>query len=147
MKKTYTIESMTFKEISPCKGSAVWLLSDEKGMPRKVSGIVELDAKGLIEKINAIYSREEPLVESLKNRSEGDTFTIDFTGFNEQHSFPERDIYQNMRRHEQTQGLGRNAWRIVWVLLIMGLLMLAYTGVNSVVSMKDNFSTPLQRTR
>lgn len=148
MIKTYTIHSATCKEISPGKGSVIWLLSDEQGVPRKVSGIAELDAKGAATSIQAIYSRETPLIEMLQRRQVNETFTIDFSDFNKEHTFVEREAYQHMRRNEQVQGLSANAWKVMWGIIILGLLALAYTGVSSIASMKDNFSgTPLHRVR
>lgn len=84
MKKTYTIQSLVCTEISPGKGSMVWQLRDAGDQRvRRVNGISTLDKQGLIESVRSIYAREAPLVEELLLYHEGDTFSIDFTGFNQ----------------------------------------------------------------
>jgi hypothetical protein len=127
MKKTFTIHSVTRSTISPEKGSISWIVSDESGRERKVSGVTTLDRDGRINSARSVYKREEPLVAELLLRNKGETFTIDFTAFNEANAFMTREAYANMYRHERLASLGQQVWRVLAVLGVVAVLWLGWT--------------------
>lgn len=140
MKKTFTIHSVTRSTISPEKGSISWQVSDEFGRERKVSGVTTLDRDGRINSARSIYKREEPLVAELLLRNKGETFTIDFTAFNEANAFMSREAYANLQRYERLSSLGHRAWR---VLAVVGVVAVLWLGWTLFVSM-DTLSQPQQ---
>lgn len=126
MKKTYTIQSVTHTVISPEKGSMVWQLLDAAdGRLRKVNGVTTLDKAGLVDSTRSIYLRETPLVEELLLLNEGDTFTIDFTGFNQAQGYINREMYANMQQCERLSCLTRKLGR---VLAVAGVLIVLWLG-------------------
>lgn len=126
MSKTFTVRAVTHKEISPGKGSIVWQLTDESGNPRNVSAITTLDTKGHIDTIQAIYKREKPLVETLRDREEGDVFTPDFSKFNREHGYVSREIYNNMNVMQSAATVGKRVNRAFVVGSMLALLWLVY---------------------
>lgn len=128
MTKTYTIQTVAHTAVSPGKGSITWQLQDKAdGRVRKVSGVTDLDRNGAIESAHSIYVREAPLVEELLRHYEGDTFTIDFTGFNQAQGYIHREIYANMRKRERLGLLSHKAWRVLAVLSLLTLLWLGWS--------------------
>jgi hypothetical protein len=127
MKKTYTIQSVSRNAISQEKGSIVWQLLDAAdGRLRKVNGVTTLDKAGAIESVRSIYAREIPLVDELLLHNEGDTFTIDFSEFNQLQGYVEREMYLDMQHCERLSGLSRRTWRIVAVLTMLVVLWLGW---------------------
>jgi hypothetical protein len=127
MQKTYTIQSLVCTEISPGKGSMVWQLRDASDdRVRKVNGLSTLDKQGLIESVRSIYMREAPLVEELLLHNEGDTFTIDFSGFNQAQGYINREMYANMQKCERLSCLSRKLWRVLAVAGILVVLSLGW---------------------
>ncbi len=127
MKKTYTIQSLVCTEISPGKGSMVWQLRDTADERiRKVNGISVLDKNGLIESVRSIYTREAPLVEELLVHHEGDSFSIDFTDFNQVQGYINREMYVNMQKCEHLSGMTNRLWRALAVAGILVVLSLGW---------------------
>ena len=127
MKKTYTIQSVTHNAISPQKGSMVWQLLDaDDGRLRKVNGVTTLDNAGLVDSVRSIYAREIPLVDELLLHDSGDNFTIDFSEFNQQQGYVERDMYLDMQNCEQLSNLSRRTWRVIAVVVLLVVLWLSW---------------------
>lgn len=127
MKKTYTIQSLVCTEISPGKGSMVWQLRDSADERlRKVNGISTLDKNGLIESVRSIYTRETPLVEELLLRHEGDTFSIDFSSFNQAQGYINREMYANMQKCERLSCMVGKLWRVLAVMALLVVLSLSW---------------------
>lgn len=127
MKKTYTIQSLVCTEISPGKGSMIWQLRDAADERiRKVNGISILDKNGLIESVRSIYTREAPLIEALLARHEGDSFSIDFTDFNQVQGYINREMYVNMQKCEHLSGMTNRLWRALAVAGILVVLSLSW---------------------
>ncbi len=127
MKKTYTIQSVTHNAISPQKGSMVWQLLDaDDGRLRKVNGLTTLDNAGLVDSVRSIYAREIPLVDELLLHDAGDSFTIDFSEFNQQQGYVERDMYLDMLNCEQLSNLSRRTWRVIAVVVLLVVLWLSW---------------------
>ncbi|MDQ5769590.1 hypothetical protein [Thiothrix subterranea] len=127
MKKTYTIQSVTHNAISPQKGSMVWQLLDaDDGRLRKVNGVTTLDNAGLVDSVRSIYAREIPLVDELLLHDSGDSFTIDFSEFNQQQGYVERDMYLDMQNCEQLSNLSRRTWRVIAVVVLLVVLWLSW---------------------
>lgn len=127
MKKTYTIQSVTHNAISPQKGSMVWQLLDaDDGRLRKVNGVTTLDNTGLVDSVRSIYAREIPLVDELLLHDSGDSFTIDFSEFNQQQGYVERDMYLDMQNCEQLSNLSRRTWRVIAVVVLLVVLWLSW---------------------
>jgi len=127
MKKTFTIHDITRKEISPGKGSMVWFLTDEKGLPRKVNAITDVDNEGVVQAVHAVYSRETPLVTTLVYRDLGDEFSIDFSNFNSHHHYPPREPYKPHRLDRHRRIRAEAIWPILWLgvlALLAGILYL-----------------------
>ncbi|MEZ5478013.1 MAG: hypothetical protein R3E95_11195 [Thiolinea sp.] len=139
MNKTYTVHASHHKEISPGKGSIVWLISDERGMPRKVAAITSLDEQGVIETVQAVYRREIPLVERLQHTDKGSQFSIDFSRFNQDQNYLPREAYRNLRNQEKTAGLSAQVIRVLLALGTVALLWFAYTVFMDVMQMNANF--------
>lgn len=123
MKKTFTVREMHHKEISPGKGSIVWLLADEAGLPRKVNAITDVAGDGVIEKMRPVYKRETPLVERLHYMNEGQTFIIDFSSYNQQENYAPREVYSHMRTLER---VGNTATLINRSVMLGGLLVVLW---------------------
>ena len=127
MKKTYTIQSLVCTEISPGKGSMVWQLRDAGDhRVRRVNGISTLDKQGVIEAVRSIYAREAPLVDELLLHHEGDTFSIDFTGFNQAQGYINREMYANMQKCEKLSCMVSRLWRVLAVVAILVVLSLGW---------------------
>jgi hypothetical protein len=127
MQKTYTILSLVCTEISPGKGSMIWQLRDTSNdVVRKVNGLSNLDKQGLIESVRSIYSREAPLIEELLLHNEGDTFTIDFTGFNKVQGYIDREMYANLQQCERLSCIVGKLWRTLAVVGILVVLSLGW---------------------
>lgn len=127
MKKTYTIQSVTHNAISPQKGSMVWQLLDaDDGRLRKVNGVTTLDNAGLVDSVRSIYAREIPLIDELLLHDTGDSFTIDFSEFNQQQGYVERDMYLDMQNCEQLSNLSRRTWRVIAVVVLLVVLWLSW---------------------
>ncbi|UOG91058.1 MAG: hypothetical protein L3K52_12715 [Candidatus Thiothrix sulfatifontis] len=127
MKKTYTIQSVTHNAISPQRGSMVWQLLDaDDGRLRKVNGVTTLDNAGLVDSVRSIYAREIPLVDELLLHDTGDSFTIDFSEFNQQQGYVERDMYLDMQNCEQLSNLSRRTWRVIAVAVLLVVLWLSW---------------------
>lgn len=127
MKKTYTIQSVTHNAISPQKGSMVWQLLDaDDGRLRKVNGVTTLDNAGLVDSVRSIYARETPLVDELLLHDAGDSFTIDFSEFNQQQGYVERDMYLDMQNCAHLSTLSRRTWRVIAVLGLLVILWLSW---------------------
>lgn len=127
MKKTYTIQSIVCTEISPGKGSMAWQLRDNADERlRKVSGISTLDKNGLIESVRAIYTREAPLIDALLLRQEGDSFSIDFTGFNQAQGYINREMYANIQKCERLSCMVGKLWRVLAVMALLVILSLVW---------------------
>ncbi|PIE01560.1 MAG: hypothetical protein CSA79_00470 [Thiothrix nivea] len=139
MKKTFTVHSFYHKEVSPGKGSVTWLLSDEQGVPRKVSGVTDIDEEGVIAAIHPVYQRETPLVERLYAAEKGDRFTIDFTAFNQREGYKPRQVYHDMQTREQVAGLAANIRKYLLVVGAVALLWFTYTALTDVAIMELNF--------
>ena len=116
MKKTFFVHASHHREISPGKGSIIWLLSDEKGRPRKVNAITDIDPQGLISPIQAVYKREIPLVERLHYTAKGETFELDFNPYNQEQNYQPREVYDNLRRQEQVAHFSGHVTRMLWIL-------------------------------
>ncbi|MEZ5536029.1 MAG: hypothetical protein R3F02_10435 [Thiolinea sp.] len=139
MKKTFTVHSFFHKEVSPGKGSIIWLVTDEKDIPRKVNAITDINQNGEIDEIYAVHKRETPLVERLRSTEKGDTFSIDFTEFNKREGYQARDVYHDMRTKERAAGLADSTRRYLWALGAVALLWFTYTALNNVSMMELNF--------
>ena len=87
MKKTYTVNDILFNEVShssfQTKGTLEYFLVDEFGDSRKVITMATVGYGKKIKTVRALYKREEPLVEALKNADIGQEVTIDFASFNQ----------------------------------------------------------------
>lgn len=125
MKKTFTIHDITRKEISPGKGSMVWFLTDEKGLPRKVNAITDVDKDGVVHGVNAVYSRETPLVTTLMYRDVGDEFSIDFSSFNNSHHYTPRKPYKPHHLDRPKLIQPKHIWSILWlgVFILLGVVL------------------------
>lgn len=139
MKKTFTVHSLQHKEVSPGKGAISWLLSDEKGRPRKITGVTHLDKEGAIETITPVYKRETPLVNRLYLAEKGDVFDIDFTEFNRREGYKAREVYDNMRTVEKASGLAAGVKKYLLILGAVALLWFTYTVLHDVSLMELNF--------
>jgi hypothetical protein len=137
MKKTFTIHQISRSNVSEERGSMSWLLSDEDGYERKVNSITTLDRNGAIIAAKAIFGREVPLVEALWLRSEGETFDVDFTGFNETHGYTYREVYSDMRSHERLAGLGKQVGWLFTALLLAGVVWLGWAFYDSMNALKN----------
>ena len=126
---------MHHTEVSPGKGSIIWLLSDENGKPRKINAITDIDENGFIDRFHAVYKREIPLVEQLQHIEKGDNFTIDFSLYNEQLNYKPREVYNNMRKQEEVAGL--SAGFVKFLLFAGGLAAawFAYAATSDVAQM------------
>jgi len=138
MKKTFTVHGLQHKEISPGKGSITWLLSDEKGVPRKIAGVTTIDKAGVIETITSVYKREIPLVKRLHAVEKGDTFTLDFSDFNEKEGYAPRDVYDDMRSVEKASGLAAGAHKYLLMVGAVAVLWFTYTAFNDISMMGLN---------
>lgn len=116
-----------------------WLLSDEKGVPRKVNGITNIDQDGVIDAIHPVHKRESPLVERLYAAEKGDVFTIDFTEFNRREGYKPREIQRNMQTVEQAAGLAGTTRKYLMLAGAVALLWFTYTALNDVSMMELNF--------
>lgn len=114
-----------------------WVLLDEDGLERKVNSVTTLDGSGAIVAVRAIFNREIPLVDTLWQRNEGDTFTVDFAGFNSEHGYAQREIYNDMRKHERLAGLGKQTGWIFAALAVAGLLWLGWSFYDSMSTLKQ----------
>lgn len=139
MKKTFTVHNFYHKEVSPGKGSMTWLVSDEKGVPRKVNGITNIDRDGVIDAIHPVHKRESPLVERLYASEKGEIFNIDFTEFNQREGYKPRQVQQDMRNKEQVAGLAGNTRKYLLYAGAVALLWFTYTALNDVSMMELNF--------
>lgn len=139
MIKTFTIHSSYQQEISPGKGSIIWLLSDEQKRPRKIAAITDVDKQNNIVAMQAVYKREIPLVERLQERVKGDTFTIDFSAYNEQENYTPREVYDNMRVQEKTAQLGSNFTKVAILLGVLGVIWFAYHALGDMFELRQNF--------
>lgn len=129
MKKTFTIQQITHKVVSPQRGSLTWLLSDEHQQARKVNAITVLGRNQAIAEVRAVHVREMPLVDALLNQEEGETFALDFTAFNHDHGYAEREVYANLQTCEQLGKLGSSIWKVLatgGVLVCLWLAWLLY---------------------
>lgn len=139
MIKTFTIHSSYQQEISPGKGSIIWLLSDEKKRPRKIAAITDVDKQNNIVGMQAVYKREKPLVERLQELVKGDSFTIDFSDYNEQENYTPREMYDTMRLQEKTAQLGSNFTKIAILLGVLAAIWFAYHALSDVSELRHNF--------
>ena len=139
MIKTFTIHSTYQQEISPGKGSIIWLLSDEKKRPRKIAAITDVDKQNNIVSMQAVYKREIPLVERLQQLVKGDTFTIDFTAYNAQENYNPREMYDNMRLQEKTARLGSNFTKAAILLGVLAAIWFAFHALGDVFELRQNF--------
>lgn len=139
MTKRFTVHAVYHKEISPGKGSIVWLLSDERGTPRKINGITAVDGNGVIDSIQAVYKRETPLIARLHNAQKGDSFAIDFSDYNQQCDYTPREAYNNLRGQEKASTLAANVTKVLVLLGAVVLLWFAYTAVSDLFQLKHNF--------
>lgn len=140
MIKTFTVHAVNRKVISPGKGSVTWQLSDEKGLPRKISGIADMDAKGIIHEVQAVYSREKPLVAALMHRVEGETFTIDFSEFNRQQAYVPRQAFRSAPP-QSSFGSFFSLRRAMVILMLVCVLSFLYAAMNDVMTMSSQFPT------
>ena len=139
MIKTFTIHAISRKEISPGKGSIIWLLSDEKGAPRKVASIADINKAGVVEAIHPVYSREAPLVDALLPRLKGERVTVDFAPFNQAKGYAARDAYRQMQAQEQANHFLPRVWRgLVWA-GVLCLLVFGCLAIMNVLSMSSKF--------
>jgi len=105
----------------------VWQLLDaDDGRLRKVNGVTTLDNAGLVDSVRSIYAREIPLVDELLLHDSGDSFTIDFSEFNQQQGYVERDMYLDMQNCEQLSNLSRRTWRVIAVVVLLVVLWLSW---------------------
>ena len=141
MAKTFTVQEIQHKEVSPGKGSIVWLLSDEQGLPRKVNAITDIAANGVVDKMRPVYKRETPLVERLHYLNEGQTFTLDFSGYNQQENYAPREIYTNMRSIEKVGSLATGFTRVVMLGGLLLVCWLAYGLFTDVMQMQLNLAS------
>lgn len=139
MKKTFTVHSFFHKQVSPGKGSITWLVSDEKEVPRKVSGVTDIDSDGVIEAIHPVYKRETPLVERLYAAEKGDQFTIDFSEFNRREGYKPRQVQRDMQTKQQVADLASNTRKYLLFAGAVALLWFTYTAVTDVSIMELNF--------
>ncbi|MGB0845950.1 MAG: hypothetical protein ACPGSM_04455 [Thiolinea sp.] len=135
MKKTFTVHAVHHKEVSPGKGSIIWLLSDEKGLPRKITAITDIDDKGVIDNMQAVYKREIPLVERLHSSEKGESFTIDFSIYNQQQNYAPREAYNNMRTQEKAAGFGAIATKAALAVGALAAVWFTYAAVSDVSQM------------
>lgn len=140
MKKTFTVHGLQHKEVSPGKGAITWLISDEKGVPRKITGVTDIDNEGVIETIAPVYKRETPLVNRLYAAEKGDVFDIDFTEFNRKEGYKAREVYDDMRTVEKASGLASGAGKYLLMLGAVALLWFTYTVSNDISIMGLNFT-------
>jgi len=139
MTKTFNVHAVHHTEVSPGKGSIIWLLSDEKGKPRKINAITDIDADGFIEGFHAVYKREIPLVEQLQRVEKGDNFTIDFSAYNQQKNYLPREVLDNMREQEKAAGLSANFIKFLLFAGSLSAAWFAYAAVSDVSQMSLNF--------
>lgn len=139
MIKTFTIHSTYHQEISPGKGSIIWLLSDENKQPRKIAAITDVDEQNHIVAMQAVYKRERPLVKHLQQLVKGDTFSLDFSEYNEQENYVPRELYNNMRLQENTSQLGANVTKVAVLLGVLAALWFAYHAISNVSELSQNF--------
>ncbi len=138
MIKTFTVHSTYHQEVSPGKGSIIWLLSDEKGRPRKITAITDINEKNEIVAAQAVYKREAPLVEHLGPLVKGDTFTLDFSHYNKQQNYAPREVYDNMRLQEKTGRLGSNFTKVVLIAGALAAIWFAYQAISNVSQLQQN---------
>lgn len=134
MKKIFTIHHISRNNVSPEHGVISWQVTDENGRDRKVNGVTTLDKSGAIIAVRAIFKREEPLVEALLLYNEGETFTIDFTRFNQEQQYAARDVYKGMQQHRQYAQIGGNVKRALALIVLGGVMWLAWELFTSSVS-------------
>lgn len=141
MKKKFTIHEVSRKEISPGKGSMIWLLSDEKGIPRKVNAIADLDKDGVVNAIHAVYSRETPLVEALIYHFAGDELEIDFSAFNAKNRYEPRQPLRQYKEHSLIRQM-RYVKVVLWGLIFfmvaafLYVISLDFNGLWNMASLK-----------
>lgn len=132
MIKTFTIQDIVRTDISPEKGGMTWFLLDEQGKERRVQAVTDLDGAGEIAAVQPIFGRETPLVEELTQHAIGDTFTIDFTAFNQAQGYINREVYANMRKCEGMACLAQRAFKMLAVVAVVALLWLGWVFYSSV---------------
>ncbi len=147
MRKSFTVRDVHHKEISPGKGSIIWLLEDEKGLPRKVNAITDVAPDGVIQKMRSVYRREAFLVERLQQVVEGQTFIIDFTAYNTRENYAPRDayadprnVYADMRTRESVGKLASTFTKAAMIAGIFVVLWFFYSAVTDVSQMRLNLS-------
>lgn len=101
MIKTFLIHAVKTTQISPGKGLMIWLVTDERRIPRKVMGLTETDDQGLVKTVKPVYSRETPLVDALSTLVRGDLVTVDFRPFNLTNYDGERLVYERLNTHHR----------------------------------------------
>ena len=140
MTKTFTVQEIQHKEISPGKGSIIWLLADERGLSRKVNAITDIDANGVIQKMRPVYKRETPLVERLHYVNEGQRFSLNFSAYNKQENYAPREVYTNMRSIEKVGSLAKGVSRFIMLAGLLLVCWLAYGLFNDVMQMQLNLA-------
>lgn len=93
MLKTFTLQTISHQQQTAENGLITWEVFDEKSELRQVTGITSLSPQGFIKNVQSVHRREMPLVEMLSQRTEGDTFSIDFSLFNQTFGYPPREVY------------------------------------------------------
>ena len=144
MSKTFTIREIQHKEVSSGRGSIIWLLTDENGLPRKVNAITDVAANGVIKKMRAVYKREVPLVEHLHYANEGQTVTVDFSAYNKQENYAPREAYNNMRTIERVGGIATGVTRLAMLAGLLLTLWLAYGLFTDVMEMQLKLASAAQ---
>ena len=131
MKKTFTVLSVTHTVVSPERGSMTWYLSDELSHSRKVTAVTQLNQAEQITAAKPVYNREKPLIDCLLYKQEGETFTIDFTSFNEEMGYLKREVFADMQTLEQAGKLSHRVNRILFWLVMLVICWLGWLTFDS----------------
>ena len=93
MLKTFTLHTISHQQQTAENGLITWEMLDEQSKLRQVKGITSLSQQGFIKNVQSVHRREMPLVEILSQRGEGDTFSIDFSLFNQTFDYQPRAVF------------------------------------------------------
>ena len=91
MEKVFTVNSIKYSLDSPTSNFIEWSLVDERQQKRVVKGKAELTIQGYVKEIVPFNRREIPLIEALTEHKPGESFGVDFTHFNKNFGYQNRD--------------------------------------------------------
>lgn len=101
MIKIMTINNFHRTSLADKREQYTWSITDEKGQQRQVHAHAQINEQQQIESYRPLNVREIPLVEILLKHRIGDTFTIDFTEFNQRHCYNQRSTFHNKIQQER----------------------------------------------